>query len=147
MKKNKIDNLIKKYNVNVTQKNIQLFVQIFKFLIVGGIATIIDWILYYLLYNCLNINPLVANIISFSISTIYNYWASTKWVFEVNQNKGRKRLFIEFVSLSLIGLGLTELLLWIGIKVLMINAMLIKIIATIIVMIFNFITRKIFLEK
>ena len=102
---------------------------------------------YYILYNYLGVSPLVANIISFSISTVYNYWASTKWVFVVNKNKSSKRLFIEFALFSAIGLGLTELLLWIGIKVLFMDAMLIKIIATIIVMIFNFITRKIFLEK
>lgn len=146
MKNSLIDNLIKKYNIDLNKKNVKLFIQIFKFIIVGGIATILDWILYYILYNYLKISPLVANIISFSISTIYNYWASTKWVFDVNKNKSRKKLFIEFVLFSAIALGLTELLLWIGIEVLLMNAMLSKIIATIIVMVFNFITRKIFLE-
>ena len=147
MKNSLIDNLIKKYNIDLNKKNEKLFIQIFKFIIVGGIATILDWILYYILYNYLKISPLVANIISFSISTIYNYWASTKWVFDVNKNKSRKKLFIEFVLFSAIALGLTELLLWIGIDVLSMKAMLSKIVATIIVMVFNFITRKKFLEK
>lgn len=147
MKNSLIDNLIKKYNIDLNKKNEKLFIQIFKFIIVGGIATILDWILYYILYNYLKISPLVANIISFSISTIYNYWASTKWVFDVNKNKSRKKLFIEFVLFSAIALGLTELLLWIGIDVLLMKAMLSKIVATIIVMVFNFITRKKFLEK
>ena len=144
---NVINNFAKKHNIDLNKKNVKLFIQIFKFVIVGGTATVLDWILYYILYNYLKINPLIANIISFSISTVYNYWASTKWVFEVNKDKSSKRLFIEFVLFSVIGLGLTELLLWIGINLLSMNAMLIKIIATIIVMIFNFITRKIFLEK
>lgn len=144
---NVINNFAKKHNIDLNKKSVKLFIQIFKFVIVGGTATVLDWILYYILYNYLKINPLIANIISFSISTVYNYWASTKWVFEVNKDKSSKRLFIEFVLFSVIGLGLTELLLWIGIDVLSMNAMLTKIIATIIVMIFNFITRKIFLEK
>lgn len=144
---NVINNFAKKHNIDLNKKNVKLFIQIFKFVIVGGTATVLDWILYYILYNYLKINPLIANIISFSISTVYNYWASTKWVFEVNKDKSSKRLFIEFVLFSVIGLGLTELLLWIGIDLLSMNAMLTKIIATIIVMIFNFITRKIFLEK
>ena len=147
MKNTFIDKIIKKCNIDLNKKNVKLFIQIFKFIIVGGMATVLDWILYYILYNYLGVSPLVANIISFSISTVYNYWASTKWVFEVNKDKSSKRLFIEFALFSAIGLGLTELLLWIGIKVLFMDAMLIKIIATIIVMIFNFITRKIFLEK
>lgn len=128
-------------------KNKQLLTQILKFGIVGGIATIIDWIIYYLLYNYLGINPLIANILSFSISVIYNYIASVKWVFNVNENKSKLRMFIEFILFAVLGLILTELLLWIQIDKLNINKMIAKIIATGIVMIFNFVTRKIFLEK
>ena len=56
-------------------------------------------------------------------------------------------MFIEFMLFSILGFLLTELLLWIFIDILNINGMISKIIATAIVMIFNFITRKIFLEK
>lgn len=127
--------------------NKKLLIQIFKFVIVGGIATIIDWVVYYILYNIMRINPLVANIGSFSISVVYNYIASVKWVFTVNEQKTKKRLFIEFVILSIIGLLLTEIIIYGGIKYMNIEAMVIKIIATAIVMVFNFVTRKIFLEK
>ncbi len=126
--------------------NKKLFVQIFKFVIVGGIATLIDWAIYYVLYNYLHIEPLIGNIISFSISVIYNYTASVHWVFDVNKEKSKMRMFIEFMIFSILGLLLTELLLFIGIKGLNMHAMLVKIIATAIVMVFNFITRKIFLE-
>ena len=95
----------------------------------------------------MRINPLVANIGSFSISVVYNYIASVKWVFTVNEQKTKKRLFIEFVILSIIGLLLTEIIIYGGIKYMNIEAMVIKIIATAIVMVFNFVTRKIFLEK
>ena len=124
-----------------------LFQQILKFGLVGGLATIIDWIIYYLLVNFLKIDPLLGNIISFSISVIYNYLASVKWVFHVREDKSKKRMFIEFMLFSIIGLLLTELLLWLGIKLLHQNEMIIKVISTGIVMIFNFITRKLFLEK
>lgn len=126
--------------------NKKLFVQIFKFVIVGGIATLIDWAIYYVLYNYLHIEPLIGNIISFSISVIYNYTASVRWVFDVNKEKSKMRMFIEFMIFSILGLLLTELLLFIGIKGLNMHAMFVKIIATAIVMVFNFITRKIFLE-
>ena len=49
--------------------------------------------------------------------------------------------------LSIIGLLLTEGIIYLGITLLKIDAMVIKIIATGIVMVFNFITRKIFLER
>ena len=141
-----INKILKIFHIKVSSKTENLFVQIFKFVIVGGIATLIDWAIYYVLYNFLHIPPLVANILSFSVSVIYNYTASVKWVFDVNQEKSKKRMFIEFMIFSIIGLLLTELLLWIFIDLLSINAMISKIIATAIVMVFNFITRKIFLE-
>ena len=138
--------ILKIFHIKVSEKIENLFVQIFKFVIVGGTATIIDWAVYYVLYNFLHIQPLIANILSFSVSVIYNYVASVKWVFDVNQEKSKKRMFIEFMIFSIIGLLLSELLLWIFIDLISINAMISKIIATAIVMVFNFITRKIFLE-
>lgn len=125
----------------------KLLVQIFKFIVVGGIATIIDWIIYFILYKFVKIDPLIGNLIAFSISAIYNYWASCKYVFEVTKEKGKTRLFIEFMVFAFIGLGINELLIWIFYTQLHWNAMLVKVMATILVMVFNFITRKKFLEK
>ena len=134
------------FHLHLSPKKEKLFLQIIKFLIVGGTATIIDWITYYILYNYVNIPPLIANILSFSTSVIYNYYASVQWVFDVNKNKSQKKMFTEFMILSIVGLLIAELLLWIFINLLRMDAMISKIISTVIVMIFNFITRKVFLE-
>ena len=127
-------------------KNNNLFLQILKFVIVGGIATIIDLSIYYIAYHFFNIPPLISNILSFSISVLYNYTASVKWVFIINRDKSRNRMFFEFMIFSIIGLFITEVLLWMFIDFININEMISKIISTGIVMIFNFITRKLFLE-
>lgn len=139
--------LLKFFHINISEKSEKLLLQIFKFIIVGGTATLLDWAVYYVLYNFLHINPLIANILSFTVSVIYNYIASVNWVFDVNKEKSKVAMLVEFLVLSVIGLLISELLLWIGIDKLGLNEMLVKIGATIIVMIFNFITRKIFLEK
>lgn len=139
--------LLKFFHINISEKSEKLLLQIFKFIIVGGTATLLDWAVYYVLYNFLHINPLIANILSFTVSVIYNYIASVNWVFDVNKNKSKVAMLVEFLVLSVIGLLISELLLWIGIDKLGLNEMLVKIGATVIVMIFNFITRKIFLEK
>ena len=141
-----VSKCLKLLHIKVSGKTENLFVQIFKFVIVGGIATIIDWIVYYVLYNYAHLDPLIANILSFSISVIYNYIASVKWVFDVKKDKNKVRMLVEFLIFSIIGLVITEILLWLGINKLGMNAMLVKIIATAIVMVFNFITRKLFLE-
>ena len=70
--------LLKFLHINISEKNERLLLQIFKFVIVGGTATVLDWIIYYICYNFLHIEPLIANIISFTISVIYNYIASGK---------------------------------------------------------------------
>ena len=141
-----VKSILKKLHIKVKKKTEDLYIQIVKFIIVGGIATIIDWSVYYVLYNFLNINPLIANILSFTVSVVYNYIASVRWIFNVNENNSKQKMFIVFIVFSVIGLILTELLIYLGVDIMSIDALLVKIIATAIVMVFNFITRKIFLE-
>lgn len=142
-----VESVLKSMNIKLDPARESLLIQIFKFVIVGGIATIIDWLIYFILYKFIKLEPIIANIISFSVSVIYNYYASCKYVFKVNKEKSKTRQFTEFIIFSLIGLGINELLIFIFVNKLSWNAMLVKILATIIVMVFNFITRKKFLEK
>lgn len=138
--------VLKKLHIKTSDKTTNLLIQIFKFGIVGGIATLIDWIVYYIVYKFLHVDPLIANILSFSVSVIYNYSASVRWVFDVNKNNSKKKMFIEFMIFSIVGLIITEILLHLFINILSMNAMISKVISTVIVMVFNFVTRKMFLE-
>ena len=140
-----IKDTLKTMNQSLNDNQIKLLVQIFKFVIVGGIATLIDWIIYFICYHFIGIEPLIANIISFTISVIYNFWASIKYVFDVKGDN--KKNFIIFVVFAVIGLGLNEIIIFLLHNKLLWNAMLVKIIATAIVMVFNFVTRKKLLEK
>ena len=130
--------MIKKYK--------KLIKQIFKFGIVGGLAFIIDYGIFTLLTQIFNIHYLVSSIISFSVSVIFNYIMSIKWVFDVNKKQDTKD-FVVFIVLSVIGLGLNSLIMYISVDIISIHEMISKIVATFIVMIYNFITRKIFIEK
>lgn len=127
-------------------KDNKLFIQIMKFVVVGGIATIIDFAVLYVLKEFCGLYELVANTISFIVSLIYNYIASVKWVFEVDKNKDSKKQMVLFIVFSVIGLCLNNLIMWICISMLSIYYLIGKVIATAIVMVFNFITRKMFLE-
>lgn len=123
-----------------------LFKQIIKFGIVGGIAFLIDYSLLYILTEFLGIYYLYSSIISFIVSLIFNYIASIKWVFDVSQKQTLKDLII-FIILSVIGLGINQLVMYIMVEKVNIWYMLSKIASTAIVMVWNFITRKIFIEK
>lgn len=125
----------------------KLFIQLFKFGIVGFSAFLIDYAVLKIFKEVFNQSILVSAFFGFTISVIYNYILSTKWVFDVDKGKSKKRNFTLFIIFSIIGLLLTEIIMYIGCDILKLNDLLIKIISTGIVMIFNFITRKIFLEK
>lgn len=124
----------------------KLYKQILRFLVVGGTAFLIDFGVLYLLTEWISLGYLFANCISFIISVIYNYILSTLWVFDAKQTKSKSQEFVIFLLLSLVGLGINQGIMWITVEKMSVNYLLAKILATAIVMIFNFITRKCFLE-
>ncbi len=124
-----------------------LIKKLFKFGIVGFSAFIIDYGLMVVFTELLGIDYMISSALSFTVSVIYNYILSILWVFDVNKkNKGPKS-FIIFVVLSVIGLLFNQLLMYVGTDMLEIHYMVTKIFVTAIVMVYNFITRKLFLEK
>ena len=125
----------------------KLFSQIIKFGFVGETAFVIDAGLLFLLTEFCGIHYLISGMISFTASVIYNYILSVKWVFDAKKDANKTQEFIVFIVLSVIGLGINQLFMWLFVDMMHIYYMLSKIIATVIVMVYNFITRKIFLEK
>lgn len=124
----------------------KLFKQLFRFGVVGFTAFLIDAGVLYVLTEYLHVYYLVSSVISFIVSLAYNYVLSIFWVFDVKKKQTYKEVLL-FAILSVIGLGVNQLVMYLGVDLLNIHYMLCKIIATIIVMVYNFITRKIFIEK
>ena len=111
MKKDKSALFVKKclklFHLKVNSKTEKLLIQIFKFGIVGGIAFIIDYLSLIICKEVFHLNTLLSAAIAFTISVIYNYIASVKWVFDVNKEKNEKTNFIIFIVLSIVGLIIT----------------------------------------
>lgn len=124
----------------------ELTVQFAKFGIVGFIAFCIDYGLFLLMTYVFGINYLIASAISFVISTIFNFAASMRYVFAGKRGQTRSQQFVIFFVLSVVGLGVNQLVLWMCVDLLAWLAWVGKLAATFIVMIFNFVTRKVFLE-
>ena len=123
----------------------KLINQILKFGVVGGIAFVIDYGILFLLAKVIGLNELISAAISFIISLTFNYFLSTKWVFEAKKQTPKE--VIIFVLLSVGGVGINEVLIYLGTKKLGIDVMIVKLFATAIVMVYNFITRKLIIEK
>lgn len=124
----------------------KLIEQIMKFGVVGVIAFVIDFGVMVFLTEVFGIDPVISATVSFIISVIFNYAASMRYVFSHREGMSRTREFSIFVVLSAIGLGINDLLIWAGTDLASFDYRLVKIFATAVVMVWNFVTRKIFLE-
>lgn len=124
----------------------KLIEQIMKFGIVGFLAFFIDYGLMVALTEIFSINYLVSATLSFTVSVIFNYVASMRFVFTHKEGMSRTHEFVIFIVLSVIGLGINDLCMWLGTDLLSIDYRITKIGATAIVMVWNFVTRKKFLD-
>ena len=136
----------------------KLIQQFLKFGVVGGIAFLIDaGIMMILSSKYIGMPIAVANVISFTVSVIFNYIASMAFVFESRDDISKKKEFTIFMILSIIGLVINTVIvsgLLDGVFASMKDSAYypyikigVKVVATAIVTVYNFITRKIFLEK
>ena len=119
--------------------------QFMKFAAVGIASFAVDWALLVLLVEVCRINYLVGTTVSFVVSIALNYVLSMRYVFNHRDDISRKREFTVFAILSAIGLGLTDLVMFVGVAVLNIAYVAMKVIATFCVTWYNFFSRKRFL--
>lgn len=124
----------------------KLIIQLIKFGIVGVIATLIDLAVLMVLKEFMKVDVLAASAVAFSVSVIANYILSMLFVFESSGNSKVKE-FLVFVVLSIGGLLLNQFIMWIGTEIMTAYYLWVKAFALVFVPIYNFITRKIFLEK
>ena len=138
----------------------KLIDQILKFGVVGVISFLIDIAVFSFLNYVVGIHYLVATFFGFTISVIANYLLSMRFVFERKDDLDKRVEFIIFVVLSVIGMVLNEIIIFACVDGVYMNMAALqgvvgrgtaemagKIIATGVVMVYNFITRKLFLEK
>ena len=118
-----------------------------KFGFVGFLCFFIDWGIMVFLTEVFGINPLISSTISFTVSVTVNYILSVTFVFETDKNANKGSQFVIFVLLSIVGLGVNELCMWLGTDLLGIHYMITKVGATAVVMVYNYINRQNFIEK
>ena len=120
-----------------------IFLQMFRYLFVGTASFLIDFIIYLSLINFLGQNYLISAAIAFFISVLANYYMSTSWVFNQTDRNNKVLDFNLFILISFIGLIFTEILLYAFVDYGNINYIWSKIIASIIVMFWNFTARRV----
>ena len=127
----------------------RLFEQLVKFGVVGVLAFVIDYGVLMLLSQVLGVNAVLAAAISFCVSVVFNYLASMRFVFTHRDDLSTTHELLIFVVLSVIGLGINELIMWVGTSSFGDSGLVVtvvKIAATAIVMTWNFVSRKLWLD-
>jgi len=134
-----------------------ILVQFFRYAIVGGIATIVDMLVFHFIANVIEWNHILANTLSFIVGLLVNYFMSRNWVFNKKESNFIKD-FTMFAIIGVLGLLLSNAILYLLIdkrliytllSVLKLNEGMIKLsaklIAVFIVLFWNFIGRKLVL--
>lgn len=126
-----------------------LIEQVMKFGVVGALAFAVDYGVLMLLSQLCGIDPVIAAAISFCVSVVFNYLASMRYVFVHREDLGAAHEFALFIILSVIGLGINEVIMWLGTQALGTSGLavtVVKVCATTVVMIWNFLSRKKWLD-
>lgn len=134
--------------------------QIIKFGIVGLFCFLIDFGITTGFTNLLGIHYLISKFLGFVVSAVVNYLLSIKFVFTQKKEMDKKKEFTVFLILSSFGLLINEIVMYLCIdgiyarsgqlQELVSHANMValsSILATGIVMVYNFISGKLFLER
>lgn len=132
--------------------NTKLFLEFFRYILVGGSAFLIDIGVMYLFKEFIFQGKYLylAVFIGYCAGLIYNFVLSCKYVFENGFDKIKDKeisSFIIFTIIGIIGLFLTEILMKIFVGFIGIYYVFSKILTGAIVMFWNYIARKIIIFK
>lgn len=123
-----------------------LLAEIFRFAFTGGVCFVVEFVALTLLVELLHAPVLVATPIAFLISVAVNYVMCVKWVFTGAQDGGLG-VKATFLITSGMGLGLNQLFMWLLNTVLGVHYMIAKVISTLLVMIWNYFTKRLVLKR
>ena len=128
--------------------------EVIKFAFTGGVCFLIEYAALIALKEWLHLSAVAATPIAFLISVVFNYLLCVKWVFD-GAKEGSRKAQIGFAVTSVMGLFLNWAIMWaltallgedavllslfgLEMKVYMLN----KIIATALVMVWNYFTKR-----
>ena len=88
------------------------FVQFFRYIFVGGFATVVHYFVLIFFTEVFGINANISNLIAFTIGLIVNYIISTLWVFDKGKVNNKWIEFLIFAIIGVVGLGINQFFIW-----------------------------------
>ena len=125
------------------------FLKFFRYCFVGGIAFIVDYgvsaLIFFLMGNNA-VSTVCGTTAGFVCGLLVNFLLSKKFVFTEDAKTGKKSEFLWYTVIGIIGWGLNVLLMLVATEwVFSINQYAAKIVVAMIVLVYNFLARKILL--
>ena len=115
----------------------------FKFGIVGLAGMCIDFLITWLCKEKLRINKYIANSLGFSCAVVNNFYFNLRWTFHADSANSAS-YFTRFLIFAVIGLGLSNLFVFLFNDKLSINFYVSKLMAIACVFVWNFLTNDFF---
>lgn len=116
--------------------------QLFRYGFVGGVAFAVDYGTLFVLTHYAGVPYLWSAAIAFILGLVTNYLISISWVFQHSGKMNVWQEFTFFAIIGVIGLGLNELIMYVGTDMMHLHYMISKLISTAIVFFWNFFARK-----
>lgn len=124
------------------------FIQFFRYVFAGGAATLVDWGALWLLHSCLKVPLYISVAAAFLLGLVTNYLLSVLFVFTgTPTDKKRGQEFLVHLVTGLIGLALTEGIVYLMDLIPGLHYMIAKIVATAVVFFWNYGSKKIILYR
>ena len=139
---------IKKIQTKFPRKS--LLGQFLRYLVTGGLAFVVDFGLFALCLYKFEWHYLLANLVGLVAGLVLNYIMSIVWVFTACKRTFEKQKVAEFVLFAIVGIagvGINQLLMYLMVDGLSLNEMLSKVVAAVLVLMWNFGARKLLLFK
>ena len=119
------------------------------YLLFGGFTTLINILSYSLLYYAVGFSNTLSNIFAWIVSVVFAYITNKLFVFE-NKSFAFPKIFVELFSFFSCRLltGILDLgIMFLFVDVLLMNALLIKVISNVVVIILNYVASKFLIFK
>lgn len=134
--------IIQKYLIEKTDNG---FIQFLRYCFVGGLAFLVDYGMLYVLSDLISLHYIIAASVAFIAGLVVNYILSTRWVFSGAKLTNKRREFIVFALIGVVGLFLTDLLMYVLTDKVGFHYLISKLVTAAIVLFWNFIARKVIL--
>lgn len=142
--------LFKKFDLHglFKKKTDNVFIQFFRYIFVGGTAAAVDWLVLWILRGVLHDGLYFSTAIAFLMGLAVNYLLSKLLVFKgTPSGKSYYYELLVYIITGLIGLVFTEILMYVFWDLAGLHYMLSNIIATAIVLVWNFSSKKAILYR